>query len=286
MTFLKLTSGVYAGVFIAFLSFFYDPNDRGAFGGKLGLLVGVLFAVLVNLRAADSQHRRHRPPDAGDCNPPRHTGLHCRARERGAEGPPGRRTRRHGPASGLADAERHRRDLSACRRWTDPARGLVVTPWVEPSLGRPTTSSLIATFFLCPARAALSCPGPARRGRRAVGSGHALRGAPETASSGLRRRPRRVGPPVKSGRATFQRLQPRFFRGALPKGGRPQSDHVRPSYPDQLGREAAVDGGSPRRCRSRRTECRGRPRAPRPPRGRRCGRGVGGAEGAGQIRPP
>lgn len=54
MTFLKLTSGVYAGVFIAFLSFFYDPNDRGAFGGKLGLLVGVLFAVLVNLRAADS----------------------------------------------------------------------------------------------------------------------------------------------------------------------------------------------------------------------------------------
>ena len=54
MTFLKLTSGVYAGVFIAFLSFFYDPNDRGAFGGKLGLLVGVLFAVLVNLRSADT----------------------------------------------------------------------------------------------------------------------------------------------------------------------------------------------------------------------------------------
>ena len=54
MTFLKLTSGVYAAVFIAFLSFFYDPNDRGSFGGKLGLLVGVLFAVLVNLRAADT----------------------------------------------------------------------------------------------------------------------------------------------------------------------------------------------------------------------------------------
>ena len=52
--FFKLTSGVFAGVFIAFLSFFYDPNDRGGFGGKLGLLVGVLFAVLVNLRTADT----------------------------------------------------------------------------------------------------------------------------------------------------------------------------------------------------------------------------------------
>lgn len=54
VTFLKLTSGVFAAVFIAFLTFFYDPNDRGAFGGKLGLLVGVLFAVLLNMRNADS----------------------------------------------------------------------------------------------------------------------------------------------------------------------------------------------------------------------------------------
>ncbi|PZQ99695.1 MAG: hypothetical protein DI533_03285 [Cereibacter sphaeroides] len=53
LTFLKLTAGVYAGVFIALLSFFYDPNDKSAFGGKLGLLVGVLFAVLVNMRSAD-----------------------------------------------------------------------------------------------------------------------------------------------------------------------------------------------------------------------------------------
>jgi hypothetical protein len=52
--FLKLTSGVFAGVFIAFLSFFYDPNDRSGFGGKLGLLVGVLFAVLLSLRTADA----------------------------------------------------------------------------------------------------------------------------------------------------------------------------------------------------------------------------------------
>ena len=54
VTFLKLTSGVFAGVFIAFLSFFYDPNDRSGFGGKLGLLIGVLFAVLLNLRSADA----------------------------------------------------------------------------------------------------------------------------------------------------------------------------------------------------------------------------------------
>ncbi len=53
-TFLKLTAGVFAGVFIAFLSFFYDPNDRSGFGGKLGLLVAVLFAVLLNLRASDA----------------------------------------------------------------------------------------------------------------------------------------------------------------------------------------------------------------------------------------
>lgn len=54
LTFVKLTSGVFAGVFIAFLSFFYDRNDRGGFGSKLGLLVGVLFAVLLNLRTADA----------------------------------------------------------------------------------------------------------------------------------------------------------------------------------------------------------------------------------------
>jgi hypothetical protein len=54
VNFLKLTSGVFAGAFIAFLSFFYDPNDRSGFGGKLGLLVGVLFAVLLSLRSADA----------------------------------------------------------------------------------------------------------------------------------------------------------------------------------------------------------------------------------------
>lgn len=52
--FLKLTSGVLAAGFIAFFSFFYDPHDKGGFGGRLGLLVGVLFATLVNMRAADT----------------------------------------------------------------------------------------------------------------------------------------------------------------------------------------------------------------------------------------
>jgi hypothetical protein len=61
VAFLKLTSGVFAATFIAFITFFYDPNDRGSFGSKLGLLVGVLFAVLVNLRTADASIG-----DAGD----------------------------------------------------------------------------------------------------------------------------------------------------------------------------------------------------------------------------
>jgi hypothetical protein len=54
VAFLKLTAGVFAGAFFAFLSLFYDPNDRSAFGGKLGLLVGVLFALLLSLRNVDA----------------------------------------------------------------------------------------------------------------------------------------------------------------------------------------------------------------------------------------
>jgi hypothetical protein len=54
LTFLKLISPVLAAVFIAFLSFFYDPNDKGSFGSKLGLLVGILFAIILSLRSADA----------------------------------------------------------------------------------------------------------------------------------------------------------------------------------------------------------------------------------------
>jgi hypothetical protein len=54
LTFLKLTSGVFAAALIAFLTFFYDPRDRAGFSGRLGLLVGTLFAVLINLRTSDT----------------------------------------------------------------------------------------------------------------------------------------------------------------------------------------------------------------------------------------
>jgi hypothetical protein len=54
LTFLKLTAGVFAAALIAFLTFFYDPRDRGGFSSRLGLLVGTLFAVLINLRTADT----------------------------------------------------------------------------------------------------------------------------------------------------------------------------------------------------------------------------------------
>jgi hypothetical protein len=54
LTFLKLSAGVFAASFIAVLSFFYDPRDPRGFGSRLGLLVGTLFAVLVNMRTADT----------------------------------------------------------------------------------------------------------------------------------------------------------------------------------------------------------------------------------------
>lgn len=54
VTFLKATSGVFAGVIFAFLSFFYNPDDRLSFSSRIGMLVGVLFAVLLSLRTADA----------------------------------------------------------------------------------------------------------------------------------------------------------------------------------------------------------------------------------------
>jgi hypothetical protein len=53
-TFLKLTTGVFVGMFIAFLSFSCDPTDREGFGHKLGLLVAVLFAILINMQTTDA----------------------------------------------------------------------------------------------------------------------------------------------------------------------------------------------------------------------------------------
>jgi hypothetical protein len=54
LTFLKLTTGVFAAAFIALMSFFYDPRDPQGFGRRLGLLVGALFGVLINMRTADT----------------------------------------------------------------------------------------------------------------------------------------------------------------------------------------------------------------------------------------
>ena len=54
LTFLKLTTGVFAAAFIALMSFFYDPRDAQGFGRRLGLLVGALFGVLINMRTADT----------------------------------------------------------------------------------------------------------------------------------------------------------------------------------------------------------------------------------------
>jgi hypothetical protein len=54
LTFFKLTAGVFAAALIAILTFFFDPRDQGSFNSKLALLMGVLFAVLLNLLHADA----------------------------------------------------------------------------------------------------------------------------------------------------------------------------------------------------------------------------------------
>ena len=54
LTFLKLTVGVFAAAFIALMSFFYDPRDAKGFSSRLGLHVGALFGVLINMRTADT----------------------------------------------------------------------------------------------------------------------------------------------------------------------------------------------------------------------------------------
>ena len=54
LTFLKLTAGVFAAALIALLTLFMDPRSGGAFGSRLGVLTGVLFGVLLSMRAADA----------------------------------------------------------------------------------------------------------------------------------------------------------------------------------------------------------------------------------------
>jgi hypothetical protein len=54
LAFFKLTAGVFAAALIAVLTFFFDPRHRGSFNSKLALLVGVLFAVLLNMLNSDA----------------------------------------------------------------------------------------------------------------------------------------------------------------------------------------------------------------------------------------
>ena len=54
LTFVKLSAGVVAAGVIAMMSFFYDGRESKGFTSRMGLLIGALFAVLVNLRTADT----------------------------------------------------------------------------------------------------------------------------------------------------------------------------------------------------------------------------------------
>jgi hypothetical protein len=54
LTFFKLTAGVFAAALIALLTLFMDPRGGGAFSSRLGVLAGVLFGVLLSMRAADA----------------------------------------------------------------------------------------------------------------------------------------------------------------------------------------------------------------------------------------
>lgn len=54
ISFFKLTAGVYAAFCLSCLSFFYDSDQTSLMSARTGLLVGCLFAVLVNMRALES----------------------------------------------------------------------------------------------------------------------------------------------------------------------------------------------------------------------------------------
>jgi hypothetical protein len=53
MGFVKLTAALYAATLIALLAFFSDPNHPSIYGGRISLIVGALFAVVVNLHTSD-----------------------------------------------------------------------------------------------------------------------------------------------------------------------------------------------------------------------------------------
>ena len=52
--FFKLVAGVYAAVAVALLSFFMTPDQAPVFAGRMTVLVGALFATVVNLQVGDN----------------------------------------------------------------------------------------------------------------------------------------------------------------------------------------------------------------------------------------
>ncbi len=52
-TFMKLTAGVYSAVAMVILSFFLDSRQTSLMSARMSMIVGSLFAVLVNLRATE-----------------------------------------------------------------------------------------------------------------------------------------------------------------------------------------------------------------------------------------
>jgi hypothetical protein len=54
MGFAKLTASLYAASLIALLAFFSDPGHPSIYGRRMSLIVGALFAVVVNLHLSDA----------------------------------------------------------------------------------------------------------------------------------------------------------------------------------------------------------------------------------------
>ena len=52
--FVKLVAGVYAAIAIALLSFLMAPDQAPVFSGRMTVLVGALFATVVNMQVGNS----------------------------------------------------------------------------------------------------------------------------------------------------------------------------------------------------------------------------------------
>jgi hypothetical protein len=52
--FVKLVAGVYAAIAIALLSFLMAPHQAPVFSGRMTVLVGALFATVVNMQVGNS----------------------------------------------------------------------------------------------------------------------------------------------------------------------------------------------------------------------------------------